>query len=267
MAKSAAPIGIFDSGVGGLTVLRSIAAQLPGESIHYLGDTARVPYGTKSRDTVIRYAQGCARLLLEQDIKMLVVACNTASAFALEALQEQLHIPVVGVVEPGAHAAVAQSREGRIGVISTQSTLNSQAYPNAIQRIAPEAQVHTQACPLFVPLAEEGWCAGAVPMQVAEQYLAKLVTAQVDTLVLGCTHYPLLYDTIASVMGPQVTLVDSATETARAVEAILQEMDLVNDDPNNVHYRYFVTDAPDSFAATGAQFLGRDLENVDWIDY
>ena len=267
MDKTNAAIGVFDSGVGGLTVLRRIMALLPNESVHYLGDTARVPYGTKSRDTVIRYAQGCARLLMEQDIKMLVVACNTASAFAVEALQARLDIPVVGVVEPGARAAATQTKSGRIGVISTASTLQSGAYPDAIQRVLPDATVHSYACPLFVPLAEEGWTTGDVPRQVATQYLAPLQEAGIDTLVLGCTHYPLLQDVITQVMGSTVTLVDSAAETAQAVQSILLERDLAKTDQKSVHYRYFVTDAPESFVRTGAAFLGHDLDSVQWIDY
>ena len=235
-------IGVFDSGVGGLTVVRQIEARLPAESVIYLGDTARVPYGTKSAETVIRYAESCARILLERDIKMLVVACNTASAFALEALQERLDIPVLGVVEPGAQAAARATKSRRIGVFS-------------------------QPCPLFVPLAEEGWLSGEVPLGVAKTYLAPLLAENIDTLVLGCTHYPLLKDVIGQVAGETVTLVDSADETALVVQETLLAMDMCCDMPLIPQFRFLVSDAPATFEKVGQRFLGHVMNEAEWVDF
>ena len=212
MAEPDAAIGVFDSGVGGLTVVRQILERLPGESIVYLGDTARVPYGTKSPRTVIRYALNCARILMEQNVKLLVVACNTASSCALDALREKYDVPVVGVIEPGARAAAARSPQGHIGVIGTAATIASGAYPRAIAALLPAARVACQACPLLVPLAEEGWTEGDVPRAAACRYLGPLLEEGMDTIVLGCTHYPLLKPVIAEVAGEPVTLVDSAEE-------------------------------------------------------
>src|SRR3954465_13682954 len=204
------PIGVFDSGVGGLTVLRALLARLPNESTIYLGDTARVPYGTRSPEVVTRYALLCARHLAAQGIKMLVVACNTVSADSLPALAEALPIPVVGVIEPGAQLAAARTRGGAIAVLGTPATVASGAYQRALARLAPLSPVIARACPLFVPLAEEGWTDGEVPRLIAERYLADLRRARIDTAVLGCTHYPLLAPAIAEVLGPQVAIVDSA---------------------------------------------------------
>jgi len=259
-------IGVFDSGVGGLTVVRRIESRLPGESIIYLGDTARVPYGTKSPETVVRYAESCARILLERQIKMLVVACNTASAFALEALRESLDIPVLGVIEPGAVAAVRSTRNGRVGVIGTTGTIGSQRYRDAIRQRDPAITVFSRACPLFVPLAEEGWTDGEVPRAIAERYLRPLLDEGVDTLVLGCTHYPLLKEVIAQVAGETVTLVDSAEETALAVEESLDAMALRCDRPLIPQFRYLVSDAPAVFEQVGKHFLGHVMHEAEWVD-
>jgi glutamate racemase len=258
-------IGIFDSGVGGLTVFRSIAERLAGESIVYLGDTARVPYGTRSAETVIRYAQSCTAVLLDRRIKLLVVACNTASAVALDVLRDALDIPVLGVIEPGSHAAVNTSRNGRIGVIGTAATIRSGEYTRIIKALAPNAQIVAKACPLFVPLAEEGWTDGPVPLQVANAYLEDILAQHVDTLVLGCTHYPLLAPIIAKTAGEAVTLVDSAEATARAVQLTLAAMDLCanSDAPRR---EFIVTDAPAAFAQMGRRFLGYDVGDVEWVD-
>lgn len=258
-------IGIFDSGLGGLTVLRSVVKRLPHESIVYLGDTARVPYGTKSADTVVRYARSCARILLERGIKMLVVACNTASACALDALRDELEVPVVGVIEPGAAAAVRQTRNGRIGVIGTAGTMQSQAYPDAIHGLNPGLEVFCKACPLFVPLVEEGWTEGSVATEVARAYLSEIMDRSVDTLVLGCTHYPLLRPVIADVMGPEVALVDSAESTADVVMEVLAGVGGASADAEPQH-RFLVSDSPGSFAAVGQRFLGWDIGNVEWVD-
>jgi glutamate racemase len=261
-----APLGIFDSGVGGLTVMRGIMSRLPGESILYLGDTARVPYGTKSEETVIRYALGCARVLVGRGIKLLVVACNTASAFAVDALREELGIPVLGVIEPGAHRAVQTSRSGCIGVIGTAGTIRSGRYQAAIQSLAARSRVVSKPCPLFVPLAEEGWTHGAVPRAVAHEYLDELLAQRIDTLVLGCTHYPLLSDVIAEAAGPGVALVDSAEATADAVAGALAAMGGARKPPAPEQYQFLVTDDPAGFGRIGRRFLGRDLGSIEWVD-
>lgn len=255
-------IGIFDSGVGGLTVLREIMRALPQEDTVYLGDTARVPYGTKSPETVTRYARQIAAFLVSRDIKLLVVACNTATAVALETLQAELPIPVVGVIEPGARRAAAVSCSGRVGVIGTEGTIRSSAYAKAIKQINPHIEVVTQSCPLFVPLAEEGWTDNEVARLVARTYLAPLQEQGVDTLVLGCTHYPLLKQTISEVMGDGVTLVDSAAETARTVAAILGEQQMLRPTAEQGNHHYFVTDIPAGFIRVGNRFLGGQLGDV-----
>ncbi len=259
-------IGVFDSGVGGLTVCRRIAETLPAESIVYLGDTARVPYGSKSANTVIRYATACAQLLSRRNIKLLVVACNTASAFALETLQQQLPIPVLGVVTPGALAACNCSSSGRIGVIGTRGVIESGVYEATIRRLWPDAQVFGKACPLFVPFAEEGWTEGPIIKDVVRTYLDALLQADIDTLVLGCTHYPLLRHVIAEVAGSHVRLVDSAEETARDVVRVLGEHDMVLPADEQGAHTFLVSDCPDGFMDLGAQFFGRPLERVEWVD-
>lgn len=259
-------IGIFDSGVGGLTVYRRVAETLPHEPIIYLGDTARVPYGTKSADTVERYARACARVLLERGIKMLIVACNTASAFALGPLQTELPVPVVGVIEPGAQRAVKQSRTGHIGVIGTSGTIQSGQYEKTIRALSNTCRVWSKACPLFVPLAEEGWTDGPVPLQIAKSYLSEFKILDIDTLVLGCTHYPLLKGVIGQAVGPSVTLVDSAEATAEAVAGVLASIGPA--EPRSVppRHAFLVTDAPESFARVGRHFLGREIDFVEWVD-
>jgi glutamate racemase len=255
-------IGIFDSGVGGLTVLKEVVRVLPQEDTIYLGDTARVPYGTKSPETVIRYSRQIARYLLSRDIKLLVVACNTASAVALASLQKEFSIPIVGVIEPGARAAVSVTRSGKVGVIGTAGTVASSAYTKAIKRINPEIEVVTRACPLFVPLAEEGWVDNEVARLTARMYLAELKDQGVDTLVLGCTHYPILKQVIAEVMGPEVTLVDSAEETALTVARILREQQLLRPEGEQGNHHYYVTDIPAGFIRVGNRFLGGRLGDV-----
>ncbi|SHJ11750.1 glutamate racemase [Malonomonas rubra DSM 5091] len=256
-------IGIFDSGVGGLTVCKEIIRQLPGENLIYLGDTARVPYGTKSAQTVERYALEAASFLVEQGVKLLVVACNTASAVALPALRERFQLPVIGVIEPGAQRA-ADSRNRRIGVIGTEGTINSGRYEEAIRARVPDAKVLTAACPLFVPLAEECWSEHEVARLTAEEYLQPLRQAKVDTLVLGCTHYPLLRKTIQQVMGPDVLLVDSAEETARAVADLFAEQGLALPELGG-RRDFYVTDVPTRFERVGRAFLGRELGRVQQV--
>ncbi len=266
MHEFQAPLGIFDSGVGGLTVLRRIFERLPRESAVYLGDTARVPYGTKSAETVIRYARGCARILLKRRIKMLVVACNTASAYAIDTLREELSIPVLGVIEPGAQRAVAATRSGRIGVIGTAGTIASRRYQDVIEGLAPGCYVGCKPCPLFVPLAEEGWIDGDIPRRIATAYLRDLLDQGIDTLLLGCTHYPLLKAAIADVAGPDVQIVDSADATSTVVQETLDAMGSHGDPVAEPEYTYLVTDGPDTFARVGRQFLGHAIERVEWVD-
>ena len=260
-------IGIFDSGFGGLTVAGQIMERMPSESIIYLGDTARLPYGTKSPQTVIRYAQNCSDILTERGIKLLVVACNTASAHAIPTLQSIHDIPVIGVVHPGAQTAVESTKNKRIGVIGTQGTIASGVYTEAIHSIAPDAHVFSKACPMFVPLAEEAWTTGSVPEQIADTYVRELTKHDIDTLVLGCTHYPLLTETIQLVATERVTLVDSAKATARAVEEVLSGMDQLASTNEHPIHEYLVSDDPEKFRSIGEAFLGRPIESVEWIDF
>jgi glutamate racemase len=262
-----APIGLFDSGVGGLTVLRTLSRRLPREHTLYLGDTARVPYGTRSREVVTRYALLNARYLAAQGIKALVVACNTVSAHSLPELVNALTIPVIGVIEPGAQTAAARSRGGAIAVLGTPATIASGAYQAALRRLAPLSTVVARACPLFVPLAEEGWTDGDVPRLVAERYLGDLRRAGVDTVVLGCTHYPLLAAPIAEVLGPQLAIVDSAEATAAAVEHLLAGRGLLRSEGGPpAQHRALCTDVPDRFAALAQRFLGRPVGEVELVD-
>jgi glutamate racemase len=260
---AASPIGVFDSGIGGLTVARELMRQLPGENILYVGDTARVPYGPKSPDTVRRYSQEIGGFLCDQGVKLLVIACNTATAHALEALRAELPVPVVGVVEPGARAAVAASRSRHIGVIGTAGTINSYAYERAIRNLAPDATITSRACPLFVPLVEEGWTEHEVTRRVAEEYLEPLARAGVDTLVLGCTHYPLLKAPIGGIM-ERVRLIDSAEETAAEVRGLLAANAMLNPSSRPAH-RFFATDAAPQMLRLGQRFLGACIERVETL--
>ncbi|HSV06880.1 MAG TPA: glutamate racemase [Candidatus Binatus sp.] len=254
-------IGIFDSGVGGLTVLHALLEVLPREDLVYLGDTGRYPYGTKSAETVTRFSIENVEFLAEKGLKLLVVACNSASAVALDALTRRWTFPVLGVIEPGARAAVARTRNGRVGVIGTDATIASGAYTRALRALRPTLEIYTRPCPLLVPLAEEGWLDGPVPRGVAETYLATLGKSGIDTLILGCTHYPLLRPLIAEVMGPDVTLVDSAEETARAAAALLAERQLARA-AGTGSTSFFVTDVPDRFIRIGQRFLGARVESA-----
>jgi glutamate racemase len=265
---SHSPIGVFDSGVGGLTVLKALMSQLPGESTLYLGDTARVPYGTKSGEVVTRYSLKNAAFLMERGIKLLVVACNTASAVALPSLAAALPVPVVGVIAPGARAALRRTRGGQVGVIGTPGTIRSGAYQRELESAAGPAgvRVKARACPLLVPLAEEGWLTGEVPRLVVREYLGDFVQGGVDTLVLGCTHYPLLKDIIAQVVGPQVVLVDSAEATAEVVAGLLTERGLLAPAGRACSHHCFVTDVPERFVEVGERFLGRRIPSAEQVD-
>ncbi|MFV1986053.1 MAG: glutamate racemase [Gemmatimonadota bacterium] len=260
-----APIGVFDSGVGGLTVLRAIHERLPDESTVYLGDTARVPYGPKSPDTIRRYADEAAMFLMGRGIKALVIACNTATAHACSGLTERLDVPVVGVVGPGAREAADVTRSGVIGVIGTQGTIDSGVYERAIRRHRTDATVRSRACPLFVALAEEGWVTGEVAELTARRYLGDLLAAAIDTLVLGCTHYPLLRPLLEEIAGPDVRLVDSAEATARETAAILDELGLAGGGETAPSREYFVTDDAERFGGTAARFLGSPIEHLERV--
>jgi glutamate racemase len=261
-----APIGVFDSGAGGLTVLRALTARLPDEETIYLGDTARVPYGTRSAEVVTRYALMAARHLAARGIKLLVVACNTVSAQSLPAVAAALPIPVVGVIEPGASAAAAISKGGKIAVLATPGTVASGSYQAALRRLLPASQVAARACPLFVPLAEEGWTDGEVPRLVAERYLSDLRRSGVDTALLGCTHYPLLAGAIAQVMGPQVAIVDGAEATAASVASLLDKHSLARPPGPAPKHRTLCTDMPDRFRAIAERFLGRPVAAFELVD-
>jgi glutamate racemase len=260
-----AAIGIFDSGVGGLTVVHALIEALPAEHLIYLGDTGRYPYGTKSAETVTRYSLENTEFLLARDVKLLVVACNSASSVALGAISARAGVPVVGVIEPGARAALSRSRTRRIGVIGTDATIGAGEYTRALRAGDPAVEVYTRACPLFVPLAEEGWTDGAVVQQVAETYLGTLARSGIDTLILGCTHYPLLKQPIASVLGAGVTLVDSAEETARDVHALLEARDLLRAGGRG-STSFFVTDVPERFVRIGERFLGARVQSAVRIE-
>lgn len=263
-----APIGVFDSGVGGLTVAREIMRQIPKERITYFGDTARVPYGTKSKDTIIRYSRQIIRFLKTRGVKAIVVACNTASAFALEELRPEVDIPIIGVVKPGAKVAAEATRNGKIGVIGTEGTIGSGIYPRFIQEIRPDVTVLGKACPLFVSLVEEGWWKDEITTMVARRYLEELKASGIDTLILGCTHYPLLRSTVAEIMGEDVTLVNPAYETAVSLRNLLEEHGLANqghDKHGENPYEFFVSDAADRFKRFANSILPFDIASTRQI--
>ena len=264
---NSAPLGVFDSGIGGLTVARALFERLPHESVIYFGDTARVPYGPKSPDTVRRYSGEILAYLLQRGVKAVVVACNTSTAHALDYLKARSPVPVVGVIEPGARAAVAATKTGTIGVIGTAGTIASGAYERAIKALRPDARVHAQPCPLFVPLVEEGWFEHPAAELIAREYLEPLTRAKVDVLVLGCTHYPLIKALLARVMGPEVKLVDSAEETATAVQRELERLGLLaNGAGRGSHdHRFVVSDDEPHFRKVGALFLGEKLKRVEVV--
>lgn len=257
------PVGVFDSGVGGLTVMREIVKHLPAENILYLGDTARVPYGTRSPETVMKYSVENTEFLISKGIKLLVVACNTSSSVSLDLLKRKFTIPVIGVVEPGARAAAAATKLKRIAVIGTETTIGSGSYEKAIKALDGSIEVTGIACPLFVPLIEEGWIEGEVVTLTAEKYLEPIRHNGADTLVLGCTHYPMIKDVIARVAG--IALIDSAIETAKEVKRMLGDSNLLRLERTEGKKEFFVTDAPGKFARTGERFLGHKLANISKI--
>jgi glutamate racemase len=259
------PIGVFDSGVGGLTVVSALRRRLPGESILYLGDTARLPYGSKSPDTVTRYTRKNLEFLSGRGVKAVVVACNTASALALPNLGpgEMPDVPIWGVIEPGARKAAEVSR-GRVGVIATEASVRSDAYPRALRALRPELDIWSQACPLFVPLVEEGWHDDPITAQVAERYLRPLLDAGIDTLVLGCTHYPLIKDVLQRIAGPDVVLVDSAEQVAAMVAAGLAERHL--EATHSPHHTFCVTDSGETFQRLARTILKDDGVELEWVE-
>ncbi len=264
--QSQAPIGIFDSGIGGLTVFAAVRACLPNESVLYLGDTARVPYGTKSAETVIRYSRECAGFLMERGVKAVVVACNTASAYALPDLTSTLGVPVLGVIGPGSQAALAKSRSAVIGVIGTSGTIASNAYGAELKKLHPGVRVVSRACPLFVPLVEEGWTDNEVAEAAAQRYLAGLGEEGIDTLILGCTHYPLLKEAIGRQLGGGVRLVDSAESTAEALRELLQQRGLTAPASSVPSSHLYVTDLPGRFESIARRFLCGDPPPVTRVD-
>lgn len=250
LMRKDAPIGVFDSGVGGLTVFREIMRQLPNEKIIYFGDTARVPYGSKSKETVTRFSEQIVRFLRTFDVKCIVIACNTASAYALDELEKELDIPIIGVVKPGAKTAAEVTRNKRIGVIATEATINSHIYSEYIKELTDDVTIYGKACPLFVPLVEEGLLEDPVTDEIARRYLNELIDIDIDTLILGCTHYPLIRSTLARVMGDEVTLVNPAYETARSLAELLTELDMLNDQPpalGSNRYQFYVSDKAEKF--------------------
>ncbi|MGO9607891.1 MAG: glutamate racemase [Candidatus Binataceae bacterium] len=259
------PIGVFDSGIGGLTVLRALVEALPNEEFIYLGDTARLPYGTKTNEVIIRYSRENTEFLLAKGIKMLVVACNTSSAVALETIARDTMVPVIGVIEPGARAAVKASRSGKIGVIATEATVGSGAYTKTIQKLLPRAEIYTRACPLLVPLVEEGWTDNEVAERTVSYYLESLKQSGIDTLLLGCTHYPLLSDVFRRVLGSGVRVVDSATATATAVRERLRALKLVRR-AGEGRQSFFVTESPERFVRVGRRFFGPEVESAVRIE-
>jgi glutamate racemase len=265
MIDQEAPIGIFDSGVGGLTVYRALERRLPNENLIYLGDTARVPYGTRSKETIERYALEDARFIQSKNVKAIVIACNTASAMASNLLRESCAVPVLGVIRPGSQEAILRTRNRRIGLIATEATVTSGAYERAMRAMREDVEIVARACPLFVPLAEEGWAEHPVTSQVAEEYLKELIDSQIDTLVLGCTHYPILRKVIQRVMGDAVDLIDSGEAVAEVVAKMLEEKNLVRSSAEPRNESFYVTDSAARFRRVAEIFLGRSIESLETI--
>jgi len=256
------PIGVFDSGLGGLTVVKELNHHLPNEKIVYFGDTARVPYGTKSGDTIIRYSREIVRVLLKYKVKMVVVACNTASSLALDVLKKEFNLPILGVIDPGARKAVEITRNKKVGIIATSSTVRSGKYAKKIIQLDKRITVISQCCPLFVPLVEEGWFDHAVTYQVAQHYLVDMKKKKIDTLILGCTHYPLLKEVLHNVMGAKVQLVDSAQEVALQVKELLTKNRLLRTSLKPGQHTFIVTDEPQQFQRLALRFLGGGVKHV-----
>jgi len=262
MSEARFPIGVFDSGLGGLTVVKELIRQLPCENIVYFGDTARVPYGTKSKEAIVRFSHENARFLLKHKVKMIVVACNSSSSFALESLRKAYKLPIIGVIVPGACKAVGMSRKKVIGVIATSATIHSGQYARTIKNIDKNIKVVNQPCPLFVPLAEEGWYDNVIAQQAAKKYLQPIVQSKADVVILGCTHYPLLRNVIQRAVGPKVFLINSAKEIAQEVKDLLKKMGLLNTQGHRGKCQFFVSDKPQHFKTLAKRFLGCAIKNV-----
>lgn len=260
------PIGVFDSGIGGLTVLKEIMEVLPNEDIIYFGDTARVPYGPRSKETVTKYTFQCIEFLLSKNIKAIVIACNTATARSLKFAQEKYDIPIIGVIEAGARTAVNITKNKKIGVIGTEGTINSKAYEKEIGKIDINIQTIGKACPLFVPIAEENWCETDIAELTAKKYLEEMREDDIDSLVLGCTHYPLLINTIAKVMGDKIKLVNPARETAKDLKNVLVRNNLLKEYNHNAKYEYYVSDEPTKFIKIGENFLKKEINNIEFVE-
>lgn len=260
------PIGIFDSGIGGLTVAKEVIRLLPREHIIYFGDTARVPYGIKSKETIIKFSLENTLFLLRQDVKMIVIACNSSSSLALPVIRKHFKIPIIGVIMPGAKEAVYATKRKKVGVIGTRATVNSKAYEEEIKRLDASIKVYSQACPMFVPLVEEGWLHEAVTAKTIEKYLTPIKKKGIDTLILGCTHYPLLKKRIKDFMGPQVILIDSAQQVALEVKQVLSQEGMLNKGESKPVYQYFVSDEVAIFENVAKRFLGRELKQVKKVD-
>lgn len=261
-----APIGVFDSGVGGLTVAKEIISQLPTESIVYFGDTARVPYGSKSKDTILRYARQIVRFLRTKNVKAIVIACNTASAFALDTIEKELDIPIIGVVKPGAKAAIENTKNKLIGIIGTEGTIKSELYTEYVHGIDSDIKVIGKACPLFCPLVEEGMLHDPVTDEIASRYLKDLKEQGIDSLILGCTHYPLLTDTVAKVMGAGVNLVNPAFETAVSLDKLLTKNNIKADASNKPQYAFYVSDAEEKFKSFANSILPFHTDSIEQIN-
>lgn len=260
------PVGVFDSGVGGLTVVNQLIKSLPQEDIIYFGDTAHLPYGSKSKESVIRFSLDIANFLQAQRVKIIVVACSTASSFALSSLREKIEIPVIGVIEPGAQAAIDATRNFKIGIIGTEGTIKSRAFEEALRKIDKNVKVFSRACPLFVPLVEEGWLDEPETSQIAEKYLSPMKDEGIDTLILGCTHYPLLKELLSRIMGQEISLIDTAEATGKAVERKLREKNLLRKGSRKAVYKFFVSDDPEKFLQLGRRFLGKNIEKAERIN-
>jgi glutamate racemase len=264
-----APVGVFDSGVGGLTVAREIMRQLPDERIVYFGDTARVPYGNKSRETILRYSRQIIRFLRTKKVKAIVIACNTATAYTLDTVSKESDIPVIGVINAGARTAVRATRNGKIGVIGTEATVSTGIYTEVMKKLCPDLEVYGKSCPLFVPLVEEGLLHDSVTDEIASRYLAELKAKYIDTLVLGCTHYPLLRSTMRRLMGEEVTLVNPAYETAIELKALLTEQNLLRDRPadsSEEKYQFYVSDLAEKFTSFATSILPNEVKETKKIN-
>jgi len=261
------PIGVFDSGIGGLTVVRALMEGMPFENIIYFGDTARVPYGLKSVETISRYATQITEFLLQQDVKLLIIACNTMSSVAYQVIEDLSPVPVLDVVDAGARSAVDETHNKYVGVIGTPATINSNAYQKAINKYDPEIRIFSQPCPLFVPLVEEGWLDHQVTRLTAQEYLKPVIAQNIDTLVLGCTHYPLLKPLLQEILGDQIRLVDSAQAITEQTGELLDKDNLRNGQQRPPEYRFYVTDVPIRFQEIGERFLGRKLSNINVVKW